>query len=1099
MSTEHEEQLFSRAVDLPPEERAAFVREACGDDDALRRKVEALLAADEDESFMEETALSDHAGGGPGRLPDVLDAFREEEATPLRFEGNEVIPFGDYLLQEEIARGAMGVVYRAEQKSLRRTVAIKMIRSAMLAGEEEVARFRTEAEAAAGLDHPNLIPIYEVGELDGQHFYSMKLIEGGTLTTEMERLRQHPDEAARLMTTVARAIHVAHQNGILHRDLKPGNILIDNKGEPHVADFGLAKQMESNTSMTVSGQIMGTPYYMAPEQAAGGGRNLTTQADIYSLGAMLYHVLTGNVPHQADSIVDTLKLVVDEEPRAPRTIDAAINRDLETVVLKCLDKDPAKRYPSAAALADDLDLWLRGEPVHARPVRTPEKVVKWMRRKPVLASLWGLASLFVLTLGIGGPIVAVRQADLRQTAVEAQTLAEERADNIRRNLYFSEMNLASQTTRDSKGVKTVRDLTRKWIPKSGETDLRGWEWHYLDGLYRYDLYSFEGHEDEVWAVEFSPEGERAASLDRSGTLCVWSAADGKELGTWKEMADPRSPVRWNPAGGDDLAFFDRDGNLVRFEVDAGSSETALRAPVPGADPMWLAWSPDGKRFAMGRTRKRQVLILNANTGEIEHAHSMGKEFAVTGIAWNPDGSELAVAPGPTILDAESGSRISRPRPGKALRRISWSPDGKYIAGESATFSFLPAPGSTPPRSIVVVDAETMEQVDVFTGHYDYILSVTWSGNSRRVISSSWDQTVRIWGLWEPWERLVIPCAEGPLRVSWNSDSGQLAITEGTRVRVVDGTRQATPSWGIGRSIAEVRWNPDGSRVLSASDNGVFFIWDPDTKKRLAEFSNGAGDSALARSACWSPDGTRIATATNDIVIRDVAGGKELHRLDGHRRHVVSVDWSPDGRLLASSDREGTIRVWNADSGREETKAQLPKEASFNNSNFVVRWSPDREANRLAVSAGDRVHLLDPETLAHVSTLESREASPVLALAWDPQGSRIALGDKSGMIRIFDSRSGEMLQEFQGHESRTRALAWNTDGSRLASAGADRMIRIWDPDAGLLGLTIQASHYAIHNLDWSPDGDRLVSSDQRVLSIWDGGERAAPTRGNPLVK
>ncbi len=278
----------------------------------------------------------------------------------------------------------MGVVYLARQDKLNRLVALKLIRSGSLAGADDLRRFRQEAEAIAELDHPHIIPIYEIGQEDDQPYFSMKLIEGGNLTRHIPRLKDDPGAVAALMAKVARAVHFAHQRTILHRDIKPSNILLDEHDEPYVTDFGLAKRIgpDSGTAATVTGAVMGTPAYMPPEQARGGTKSVTTAADVYGLGATLYEALTGQPPFAGDSAGEIMRQVLDQEPARPRSINPKLDQDLETICLKCLAKEPARRYGSAEALAEDLERWRAGMPITARPVPAWEKAVKWVKRQP---------------------------------------------------------------------------------------------------------------------------------------------------------------------------------------------------------------------------------------------------------------------------------------------------------------------------------------------------------------------------------------------------------------------------------------------------------------------------------------------------------------------------------------------------------------------------------------------------------------------------------------------------------------------------------------------------------------------------------------------
>src|SRR6266498_853253 len=325
-------------------------------------------------------------------------AFAKTDDSP--HPASVLMDFGDYELLEEIGRGGQGVVYRARQKSLNRTVALKVIGLGQWATQAHLKRFRREAEAAANLDHPCIVPIYEVGECEGSCYFSMNFIDGGQLDEVAKRQPISFRNAAELIAKLARTVHYAHEHGILHRDIKPGNILLDAKGEPHLTDFGLARLLETKSTVTHTMDVLGTPSYMAPEQASGHNEQLTSATDVYGLGAVFYQLLTGHPPFVGGTTYETVRLVLETEPRQPRLWNPKIDRELSTICLKCLEKDQKRRYSSALALAEDLEHWLKHEPIRARRTGLFTRGRKWLRRNPTTAVLIVVSLAFAGTVGV---------------------------------------------------------------------------------------------------------------------------------------------------------------------------------------------------------------------------------------------------------------------------------------------------------------------------------------------------------------------------------------------------------------------------------------------------------------------------------------------------------------------------------------------------------------------------------------------------------------------------------------------------------------------------------------------------------------------------
>src|SRR5262245_44315936 len=464
---------------------------------------------------------------------------------------------GDFELLHVVAQGGMGVVYKARQCSLNRVVALKMLRTGEFASGAEIQRFRAEAEAAAKLDHPNIVPIYEVGEVAGLQFISMAFVEGKTLVQCTAAGPLPPREAAATIRQVAGAVAYAHGQGVIHRDLKPGNIILDAAGQPRVTDFGLAKRTDADSSLTQAGQVMGTPSYMPPEQAEGKNDQVGPLADVYSLGATLYYLLTGRAPFQAASVPETLKQVVEREPAAPRLLDAAVGRDLDTICLTCLEKRPEKRYASATALAEDLQRYLEKRPIHARPVGQVEKLVRWCRRNPLQAtSLTGIVAIFTAAFAL------VSWSYVR--AEGARHVAEQREQAERWERYRASM-IAAGNAMQLNNVTAAQHAL-----EAAPAEHRNWEWRYFSNqLDTAHEVVRVGEGNRVMAV--SPDGWLAAVQPASGPARLWDLSTRQEARPLPNRA-PVEQFWFSPSGRVLAALIGK--RIILWDVTAADRECA---------------------------------------------------------------------------------------------------------------------------------------------------------------------------------------------------------------------------------------------------------------------------------------------------------------------------------------------------------------------------------------------------------------------------------------------------------------------------------------------------------------------------------------------
>jgi eukaryotic-like serine/threonine-protein kinase len=516
--------------------------------------------------------------------------------------------FGDYELLDEIARGGMGVVFKARQRNLGRIVAVKMILAGSLAGKEFVQRFRTESAAAAILQHPNIVAIHDVGVHDGRHYFSMDYVEGQNLAQLVGQQPVSPAKAARYVETIAAAIHYAHERGILHRDLKPSNVLIDANDQPRITDFGLARRLDGDSSLTLTGQVLGSPNFMPPEQAGGGRSKSGRPSDVYALGGILYHLLTARAPFQADSLDRLLTQVLNAEPVSPRLLNPSVPRDLETITLKCLEKEPSRRYQTARELADELGRFIRGEPIHARPMTAPQKLWRWGRRKPVMAVLIILLHV-VGAAGLAGIVWQWRRAE--------------------HHLYVANMNVA-QHRWEHNHVSRVREL----LEATANSSERGFEWYYWQRQLHLELMALRGHTGPVLAVAYSPDGERIVTGSADRTARVWDEASDKVL-ILRGHGDAVKSVAFSPDGQRVLTG-SWDGTARLWDATTGTNSLILKGHV--AAVISVAFSTNGQRIVTG-SQDQTAKVWDAFTGTnlvtfSNHTHG------VWAVAFSPDGQHV---------------------------------------------------------------------------------------------------------------------------------------------------------------------------------------------------------------------------------------------------------------------------------------------------------------------------------------------------------------------------------------------------------------------------------------------------------------------------
>jgi len=992
---------------------------------------------------------------------------------------------GEYELLREIGRGGMGVVFHARHVRLNRQAALKMILGGSLAAREDLHRFETEAAAAAQLQHPGIVALFDSGTHGDQPYFAMEYVAGASLAQRVQLGPIAPRRAAGYLEAVARAVHYAHTRGIVHRDLKPANVLLDDHDQPKVTDFGLAKMLATDSGQTRTGAVLGTPSYMSPEQAAGR-KDIGPACDVWSLGAILYELLTGRPPFRGETALATLQKVADQEPLPPRVLDSSVDPDLETICLKCLEKDPARRYGSAEELADDLRRLLDGDAIVARRQGIVGRTVKYCRRRPTVAALILVASSAILSLLLFFIAAAREERTLRDDAEKAQRLALVREEAMRHLLYHAEMRRAQQALEQA-DVERVRRLLERWQPRAGMKDLRDWEWHFLHAR-THGRFVLDAHAYQASAVVWRPDGKQIVTAggepNKPGAIKVWDAATGKLQKTLEGHSRSITSLAFHPER-NLIASGSFDGTVMLWDVSAGKATATLKGHT--SEVRDVAFAPTGQRLASaGRDGTVRLWnVAGALAGKTEATVLKGHDDEVAAVAFALKGDILASASKDRTVrlwDAVAGTlrHTLRGHDGP-VECLAFSRDGLTLASGG---------GSGQKRGEVRLwEPATGTSLGSHFGLSDRVLSLSFS-KSGKLAGATGDGAVRVWDQARTSEPFVFRGDKHINQVAFDPEGAVIAVAGQSGRVTLFGSGSGLESLMLPASgpLEAVAFNPVGAFVATGGRGSPIRVWNLDHPEEPIVFT---GDSGSASALAFAPDGNTLASggADNAIRLHDFRSPEQQPmKLEGHSGPVRALAFLPDGATLVSAGDDDTVRLWEVAAG------ELRHTFKMSNSIRALAVSPDGRwlaaggyaktirVWRLPPSRG--MNEVNPADPAEDSFDLAGHTGTINALVFSPDSHHLISGSSDKSIRLWDVAKREAYLQLDGATSAVLALAYHPGGRRLASVGQDRAVRLWDVITRQEILEFDDAAGATPAIAFSADGRRLAATASGGMRVWD---------------